>query len=324
LTSKSITPEDQRDRVIEYLKLNAPCVFVPNYDYIASSVSPKLPDNVGVLGVLHCDDDEHYVHGYQLGHYWDAMVAVSETIKQKMLALNPAFENRTRTIRYGIPVNRKLSSKSVSAEKIRLIYTGRIIQAQKRIFDFIDLLKQLDSRQVPYEITFVGGGPEEDAFQADLKPWIDRKVATYLGRVSPGQVRKELEKNDVLILTSEFEGLPLSLLEAMAHQCVPVVTHIESGVSEILKHRENAMLSPVYDMQEMAKNIAALQRDQELVKRIGENAYKTLTEYKLTAAQMAKQYDSVLIEIFEKINSEREVLNIPLDCPHVGSMLNAA
>ena len=119
LTSKTIEPEDQRDRVVEYLKLNAPCVFVPNYDYIASSVSPKLPDNVGVLGVLHCDDDEHYVHGYQLGHYWEAMVAVSETIKQKMLALNPAFESRTHTIRYGIPVNRELCDKAVSADKIR-------------------------------------------------------------------------------------------------------------------------------------------------------------------------------------------------------------
>ena len=205
-----------------------------------------------------------------------------------------------------------------------MIYTGRIIQAQKRIFDFIELLKQLDSKQVPYEMTFVGGGQDEVAFQADLKPWLDRKVATYLGRVSPGQVREELERHDALILTSEFEGLPLSLLEAMSHQCVPVVTHIESGVSEILQHRENAMLSPVYDMQEMAKNIATLHRDQELVKRLGVNAYKTLFEYKLTASQMAEQYDAVLVEIFKQINSERGAMTIPLDCPHVGSMLNAA
>lgn len=324
LTTKTIDAEDQRDRVVEYLKLNSPCVFVPNYDYIASSVSPQLPDNVGVLGVLHCDDDEHYVHGYQLGHYWDAMVAVSETIKEKMLALNPAFADRTHTIRYGIPVNHDLRDKVFSSDKIRLVYTGRIIQTQKRIFDFIELLKQLDTKQVPYEMTFVGGGPDEVAFLSELKPWLDRNVAHYLGRVSPKQVREELEKSDALILTSEFEGLPLSLLEAMAHQVVPVVTHIQSGVSEILKHRENAMLSPVYDMEEMAKNIETLYRDPELTKRLSEEAYKTLPQYKLTAAQMGEQYEAVIAEIFKQINSERRETTIPLDCPHVTSMLNAA
>ena len=149
---------------------------------------------------------------------------------------------RQHTIRYGIPVNHDLRDKVFSSDKIRLVYTGRIIQTQKRIFDFIELLKQLDTNQVPYEMTFVGGGPDEVAFLSELKPWLDRNVAQYLGRVSPKQVREELEKSDALILTSEFEGLPLSLLEAMAHQVVPVVTHIQSGVSEILKHRENACL----------------------------------------------------------------------------------
>ena len=110
----------------------------------------------------------------------------------------------------------------------------------------------------------------------------------------------------------------------MAHQVVPVVTHIQSGVSEILKHRENAMLSPVYDMEEMAKNIATLYRDPELTKRLSDEAYKTLSQYKLTAAQMGEQYEAVIAEIFKQINSERRETTIPLDCPHVTSMLNAA
>lgn len=325
LTSATLEPDEQRDRVAEYLKLNAPCVFVPNYDYISSSVSSSLPGEVGVLGVLHCDDDEHYIHGYQLGHYWNAMVAVSDTIKEKMLQLNPAFADRAETIRYGIPTPTKIPTRAGrSSDPIRLIYTGRMIQQQKRIFDFVELTKQLRIRQVPFELTFVGDGQDEASMKQELADLVEEGVVRFLGRQAPDQVLVELAQHDALVLTSEFEGLPLSLLEAMAHGCVAVVTDIESGVSEILEHGQNAMLSPVGEMDAMAANIEALQRDRELAQSLRERGYATLNEYKLTAKQMAEQYADVLDRIFIDIKSSKKRNVIPLNCPHVGSMLNVA
>ena len=188
----------------------------------------------------------------------------------------------------------------------------------------VELTKQLRNRQVPFQLTFVGDGHDEAGMKKELAGLVDEGAVRFLGRQAPEQVLTEVARHDALVLTSEFEGLPLSLLEAMAHGCVAVVTDIESGVSEILKHGQNAMLSPVGAMGEMAANIEALQRDRELAQSLRERGYATLTEYKLTAKQMAEQYADVLERIFTDIKSAKTRNVIPLKCPHVGSMLNVA
>ncbi len=324
LTSTALTPEQHRQRVIEYLTLNAPCIFVPNYDYISSSVAPKLPDNIGVLGVLHSDDDEHYLHGYQLGHYWHTIVTVSDTIKNKLLQLNPAFASRTQTIRYGVPAMPADYDKTMSTDRIRIIYTGRIIQKQKRIFDFLELAEQLSIKRVPFEMTFIGTGDETGALIQKFQPWVQQKIVRFLGRCTPTVVAEELKNHDVFVLTSEYEGLPLSLLEAMSHHCVPVVTDIPSGIKEILMHRDNAMLSPVGAMAEMANNLAILHRDRVLLQQMAQRAHQTLEDCHLTAPKMGEQYHAILETMFQDIAAKHKRVVVPLDCPRIGALLKAA
>jgi glycosyltransferase involved in cell wall biosynthesis len=324
LTARTLLAEERQERMRNYLEQYAPCVFVPNYDYEVSAITPDLPIDVGVLGALHSDEDEHYLHGYQMGHYWDAIVAVSETIKSKFLDLNPAFAAKTEMIRYGVHVSDTQPVKRREPDQIRLIYTGRIIQAQKRIFDFIELIEKLDSRSVPFTFTFVGSGPDEVDFQSRLKPWVEKGKARYLGSCSSDVVRQELEKHDALVLMSEFEGLPLSLLEGMAEGCVPVVTAIESGISEILKHHQNGMLAPVGDIDAMANDILALHRDRELLDRMSQAAFQTLDEKRLTVKHMVDSYGEVLESVFEKISSPQMPVTIPLQSDFVRSCLRAA
>lgn len=324
LTAKSMNVEERQVRLKQYLEQNAPCVFVPNYDYTMSAITPDLPVDVGVLGVLHSDEDEHYLHGYQMGHYWDSIVAVSETIRERLLGLNPAFADRTQTIRYGIPVTEKMPAKRRVEDRVRLIYTGRIVQAQKRIFDFIDLLQKLEQLRLPFEFTFLGGGGDEVAFQKRLQPWVEKGVARYLGSCSSDVVAKELKTHDALVLMSEYEGLPLSLLEAMSQACVPVVTAIPSGISEILTHGKNGMLSPLGDIDGMAENIQQLHRDRILLDRISEQSWKTLEEHGLTVTHMASRYLEVLEGIFEKISRDNNPNIIPLHSHFVRKSLRVA
>ncbi len=324
LTSTALTPEKHRERVIEYLTLNAPCIFVPNYDYISSSVAPKLPDNIGILGVLHSDDDEHYLHGYQLGHYWHAIVTVSDTIKNKLLQLNPAFAGRTQTIRYGVPAMPADYDKTMPPDRIRIIYTGRIIQKQKRIFDFLELADQLTAKRVPFEMTFIGTGDETGSLIQRFQHLVKPNIVRFLGRCTPTVVAQELKNHEVFVLTSEYEGLPLSLLEAMSHHCVPVVTDIPSGINEILTHRDNSMLSPVGAMAEMANNLAILHRDRVFMRQLANQAYQTLDDCHLTSPKMGEKYHAVLETMFQDITAKRKRIVVPLDCPRIGALLKAA
>lgn len=327
LASTDLAPPKRRERLTEYLKSMQPCVYLPNFDYISSSITPNLPPKAGVLGILHSDEDEHYLHGYRMGHYWHGIVGVSNRICSRLIDMNPSFEKKCQRISYGVPVpeyDLPLVEKSRDTEKLKLVYTGRLVQAQKRIFDFVELVKQLSESNIDFEMTFVGDGVDQDEFRRRIQPFVERGVVRLTGRLEPHQITKELLSHHALVLMSDFEGLPLSLLEAMACECVPVVTQIESGISEILTHGENALMSPLRDVSSMVENIVRLYKDRPLRGHLARNAKQSLYEHHLTAPQMADKYAELLDRIFDQLDGQQATEKVPLDCPWVGSMLNAA
>lgn len=325
LSSKTLTPAETRRQLEEYLRANAPCIFVPNYDYAVSSIASHLPDNVGVLGVLHCDEDEHYLHAYRMGHYWDAIVAVSPTVRSRLLQLNPAFEKRLTTIPYGVSVPAEPPSPPLYSSVIRIVYCGRLVQKQKRIFDFAELANILTARQVPFQLTLIGDGPAMTTLSARLQPLIEQGAVRMPGRLQYQQVLEELADHDVFALMSDYEGLPLSLLEAMAVECVPVVTDVESGITEILNHQTNAMISPRRDPAAMAENLIQLHGNPGRRIALGKAAKQTLYDRRLSSSGMADQYQRVLDDIFDALENPRSrTKDVPLDCPEVRMLLDAA
>ena len=324
LAARTVSPEETRRRLKDHLSAIAPCVFVPNYDYVASSIATQLPSNVGVLGVLHSDEDEHYLHAYQMGHYWDAMVAVSQTIASKMLQLNPAFKDRLTTIPYGVPLPSPRAPQETYSTTIRIAYCGRLVQEQKRILDFIPLVQQLETNGLQYQLSLIGDGPEKEQLASRLKPFIETDKVRLTGRLSPQEVRQELQQHDVFALMSDYEGLPLSLLEAMAVECVPVVTAIESGVNEILKDTHNALISPKRDPLAMAENIMRLHKNPAFRVKLGQASRQTLDRHSLTTAAMGCQYQAVIEQIFKNLSQGEPRKSPPLHCPRVQTLLDAA
>ena len=315
-------------RLAEFLSGMGPAVVVPNFDYRSSSVSAILPDSVRTLGILHSDDVDHYTHAYRMGHSWERIVSVSATIQRKLLLLNPAFESKSLTINYGVDAPAELVNKANQREKIeklRIVYSGRLVQQQKRILDFADLLQSLQERGVPFEFTMIGDGQEADELRQLAAPFVDSGQLRMLGRLQPHEIYAELVEHHVICLMSDYEGLPLSLLEGLACGCVPIMTQIESGVSEILDHERNALMSPLRSPSAMADNMHRLYCDNALRKRLADAARPTLESNRLTSLQMVDQYEEVLSQLFDSIG-EASANTIPpyWRCNCVDRLLNAA
>ena len=236
-----------------------------------------LPADISTLGVLHSDDPAHYVHGYRMGPYWDGIVSVSQFIHDNLMSLNPTFADRSSVIHYGIEdAGDVISPKRLPSEKLKVVYTGRIVQEQKRIMDFVDVVDRLAAHADRFEFSFVGDGDEMDAFRERMQPHINSGMVKILGRAKPSKIPAILRQAHVFALTSEFEGLPLSLLESLSAGLVPVVTEIKSGITEILTHEENSMLSPVGDADAMAANFLKLANDAEMFERLSNASRRTL------------------------------------------------
>ncbi len=327
LLSNWVDNTKKNQRLVDFLKSMAPAIVVPNCDYSSSAIAHDLPANVRMVGVLHSDDSEHYLHGYRMGHYWDRIVAVSEVIRSRLLELNPAFADKTEVIRCGIAPPPRLANRvnrQDSLDKLRIIYTGRLEQHQKRIFDFVRLMEVLDRRGISFTMTFIGSGADEKEFQQRAEPFIKRGAARLLGRLGIDQIYQELAGHHAFCLLSDFEGLPISLLEALASGCVPVVTQVDSGINEILTHGQNALTSPLRDIKAMADNLQRLAMEVPLRQRLSAAAAETLEQHQLTTPRMADQYAALFESIFADISRGRQPRDLPLHCQRVGSLLEAA
>ena len=318
----------KNERLTEYLKAMAPAVVVPNFDYRSSIVASQLPENVQTLGILHSDDSDHYTHGYRMGHSWERIVSVSETIERKLLQLNPAFAEKLLTINYGVDAPADLvnhANRDDEITELKIVYSGRMVQQQKRILDFAELLQALKNREVPFQLTMIGDGRDADQLRELAAPFVDSGRLRMLGRLQSHEIYAELLDHHVNCLMSDYEGLPLSLLEGLACGCIPVMTQIESGVSEILRHDENALMSPLRAPAMMADNLHRLFRDNALRKRLAEQARPTLVSNRLTSSQMVDRYEEVLNQMFKSMGDGTEKKIPPFwRCRWVDRLLDAA
>lgn len=291
--------------LVRFLTDRMPCVFVPGYDWAYAWRVATLPPPVGTIYTLHSDEEVYYQAGQALTPHVDRIVAVSRAIAHELAARTSAAAEKTRIIPYGVPITdarlRREPRATDSRGRLKLLYVGRVIQYQKRIADLMEIVASLNAQGIPIELTVVGGGTprEEDRFRTAAGPWIAEGLLHWNGAVPLYEVTTEYPRHDVFVLTSEFEGLPLSLLEAMQAGCVPVVTAVRSGIPELIEHGRNGYAVPVGDVRAFSRSLEELYRDPGKRDRMAECARQTVRQ-RYTVAAMTDAWTAVI----EKIESD--------------------
>jgi len=127
---------------------------------------------------------------------------------------------------------------------------------------------------LPYHLDIIGSGPlstqlHEMAQNNSVK-------ASFLGNVPNHKLPELLNQHELFILPSLWEGMPKTLLEAMA--CgLPVIGTNVTGINEVIKDGENGILCDT-DPDSIRQAIIRLMEDEELKKRLGRNARKTIEQ----------------------------------------------
>ncbi len=135
---------------------------------------------------------------------------------------------RVVNIPYGVAVPSEWPARRRSST-LRLLYTGRMEHMQKRVLALVFMSEELDRRRVPHSLTLIGDGPAA----AEVDEWIGARAnVRRIAPLGPLSVAAMLEEHDALVLPSRFEGLSVSVLEALAHGCVPIVARTRSGAAQ--------------------------------------------------------------------------------------------
>jgi glycosyltransferase involved in cell wall biosynthesis len=158
----------------------------------------------------------------------------------------------------------------------------------------------LGRRGIPARLTVVGAGAEETQLREASRHHMEAGRMRLLGVLPNEKILGLLEHEDAFIMTSEFEGMPNALLEAMGRGCVPVVTDIRSGIPEVVRDGDSGYLVPVGDVDGFAERFARLQRDPEHRRAMSSRAYRTVDEGTYRTRDMARDYQA----LFERVLSE--------------------
>lgn len=137
----------------------------------------------------------------------------------------------------------------------------------KGSFDGIAALEYVKKIYVELKVIFFG----RDVRPLGLPRWIEYKQNLSTDEL----VRQVFNKSSIFLFPSWGEGSPMPPLEAMACGCALVSTNC-TGVNEYVKHEENALLSPVRDVESLQANIIRLLSDDNLRMSIAQNGYKSV------------------------------------------------
>jgi glycosyltransferase involved in cell wall biosynthesis len=135
--------------------------------------------------------------------------------------------------------------------------------------------------RVPFVFDIVGHGDEFGPLQHFLRARVPAADVHFHGRVPHREMAAKWLAHDVFIQVSEFEGTSVSMLEAMAHGAVPLVTAASSGIEGVVNPGENGYVVPVGDMAAMAEAIAQLAASRLLLAEFGDAAYQSAQAYSM-------------------------------------------
>lgn len=296
------------EALISDVQRTKPCVLFLAYDFIGNCVVPALGDDIGVVSWVQADDGDYYEQAYRLGRYCNAVVCVSSHIRDTVAALNPAIGERAHVI-HNSSVSRDdvLRRRPRARSPMRLIYTGRLVQYQKRVLDYVELAQALDRTGVPYELSLIGSFVDREGSQAKFESKAREHLADgrirLPGRMSRAQILKELSAHAFFVLLSDFEGLPLALVEAMARGCVPVVAESESGIPELVTDGQDGLLLSGRDYDRWAEQLVALWEDRSRLAEMSRVARDTVRE-RFTVESIGNQFDELFCGVAAEIASD--------------------
>jgi len=259
-----------------------PGTFVPNltFDTYATCALLTLTESchMRVIGFGHSDEDFFY----ELLQYYEPIihifVAVSEDIAIKLKNLIPHRKDDVVIRPCGVDISTQLvRDYSLLSEPIQLMYGGRIVNKQKRVYDLLLLVKMLEKKEVSFHLKIVGSGNDEAWLrkQFDVQCPSSTHKITFEGVVPHNQMPNHWKAADICVMVSDFEGTSVSMLEAMAQGCVPVVTSV-SGIAKVIEDGANGFTVPIGDMEKMADLIQMLASDRNKLKQVGMKAHQTV------------------------------------------------
>ena len=224
----------------------------------------------------------------------DAVVSVSNGLRAHAHAISPevpieVITNAIDLSRFRPPLQR------VQHEAIRLIYVGRLV-ASKSPEVLIEAVAILNTLEVqPFRLELVGEGDQRPQLEKMIIDLGLTKDVSFTGWVERDCLPDYYHQADIFVTATTWEGMPNTVLEAMATS-LPIVGTRAAGLDQLVTEGENGYLVPVGDAPALANRLGRLINNPYERYRMGQESRK-VAERQFSWEYITAQY----VDIYERV-----------------------
>lgn len=233
---------------------------------------------------------QNYCRKYALKRC-DKMVVLTRAAEKYYL--NELKIKRRKLVQIYNPVGKEVSkTQQYDMNATKIISVGRL-SYQKNIERLIDIAYEVLPFHQEWIWDIYGDGDLRETLQTKIdKLGLGEKV------ILKGQVNDIYERYkdySFLVMTSRYEGFPMSLIEAASNRLPLVSFDIPTGPNEIIVDGENGFLVDHAETQIMVDKINKLIRDPELREKMSSNAYTSVKQFNLQ--EVVGKWNSICQEV---------------------------
>lgn len=215
-----------------------------------------------------------WVHRATFG-WQDCVLTVSDEVQASIGRMGGERKPSVRTLLNGVPVEqvrreatelRQLRTELAIPTDHTIVGSVAVFRTQKRLQDWLAVAAQVAAHHDNVTFLLVGDGPEMGAVQEQIAALGLQERVRLPGFRADG--RRYLGLMDIYLMSSQFEGLPIALLEAMA-LAKPVVATNVGGIPEAVTDGQEGLLTAVGDVAGLADRVQRLLLDPSLRQSMG-------------------------------------------------------
>ncbi len=218
---------------------------------------------------------------FRLG--WSVPVALSPEVKRTVSDFYGLAPESIPMVYNGVDLSRCIPKEDYETDRLKLVHVGRFNE-QKNHTGLLWAFRQVADRIPDARLHLLGEGELLEQTQALTKELGLEENVRFLG--SQSNIYPHLHEADIFLLPSLYEGMPMTIIEAMGTG-LPIVAAKVGGVPDMIRDRESGLLTGC-DPEEVSSAILELATSPALRRKLGETARQESQRF--SAAYMAREY----------------------------------
>lgn len=214
-------------------------------------------------------------------------VAITPIIRKSIETYYGLDQNEVPLVYNGIDLAQCIVKKDTQlSSPVRVLHVGRFAP-QKNHQMIVEAFAEIVRDYSECELDLVGDGDLVDSVKQKVKELGIEKKVHFVGLLD--KVYEKMSESDIFILPSNYEGMPITLIEAMATG-LPIVATDVGGIPDMLENKKSGLLVRVAK-HEIANGIVTLIKDDTLRATVSQGAKQKVMQFSLE--NMTREYIKV-------------------------------